>query len=159
MLQIAEGMSYLHSKNLAYCDLKPTRLMTCRRCHRPARAFDLALQKILVMSLFRDLHCIHLSNKIYVMVNFQKNLHIAEHLSRDPGLCTNRTRGHSLHLFALPSCKRHSKFLSLAGESEAWTPTRWVRRCICRHCAVFYRLFILKTAAIRVSTLTLKPKP
>jgi hypothetical protein len=74
------------------------------------KKFDLAIQKILVMSLFRDLHCICLSNKIYFMVNSHKNLHIAEHFSRDPGLFTYRTRAihstflqHHLHAWGTQS--------------------------------------------------------
>jgi serine/threonine protein kinase len=83
MLQIAEGVSYLHSKNLVYCDLKPTRLMTCQYSSKTSKSSVLALQKHFVLPLFRVPHYIHFSELICFMHNSQKKLHLAERLPID----------------------------------------------------------------------------
>jgi hypothetical protein len=124
MLQIAEGVSYLHSKNLVYCDLKPTRLMTCQCSRRSSKRLALALQKYLVLPVFRRLHCKHFSKPICFMNNCQKKLNLAAHLPIDAAyLPTEQESIHSTCMQHQHDWNRPSWNYSLTSEKQKLTST------------------------------------
>jgi serine/threonine protein kinase len=159
MLQIADGVSYLHSKNLVYCDLKPTRLMTCQCSSKTSKSLDLALQKYLVFPLFRDLRCIHFSKPICFLKNSQKKLHLAEHLPIDAAYYQQDKRA-----FTPLVCSSYVNGKGLCGATPRLLENKIPQLQLApfmriMNIAYVYILSNLTTAATRVSTLTLKPKP